>query len=153
MLFAQRSRREIFDAKELLNIIKSPIEPDFEKVEELLDSDDIDVNANDENGIPLLKLSILNKQFDLIPMLVGAGSDIDAVSGAKQNTALHETVLLGNSGKLGIDLLLENDASSTIKDKKGNTAHDLAVNSGHESVLSLFNKHTSKGLLKDVMKL
>lgn len=138
------------DTRKLLNLIKSAKEIEIDVLEELLDSDDININATDENGIPFLKLCVLNKHFEAIEALISAGADIDAVSGMKQTTALHEAVSLGVLGREAIEVLLEKDASTDIKDRKGKTAYDLAVDYGHDSVLNLFNKHASKGLLKDI---
>ena len=141
------------NTKELLTVIKSDKAADVETVELLLDSDDIDVKVCEENGIPLLKLAVLNKHFDVLLPLILGGVNIDAVSGPKQNTALHEAVLLGMIGKDAVEILLENDASYTIPDKKGKSAYDVAVINNIDAVLNVFNKHTSKGLLKDVMRL
>ena len=141
------------DTKELLNLMKSEKAVDVETVELLLDSDEIDVKVKDENGIPLLKLAVLNKHFDVLLSLILGGVDIDVVSGPKQNTALHEAVSLGVIGKDAVEILLENDASYKILDKKGKSAYDVAVLNNIDAVLAVFNQHTSKGLLKDVMKL
>ena len=141
------------DTKELLNLMKSEKAVDVETVELLLDSDDIDVKIKDENGIPLLKLAVLNKHFDVLLSPILGGVDIDVVSGPKQNTALHEAVSLGVIGKDAVEILLENDASYKILDKKGKSAYDVAVLNNIDAVLAVFNQHTSKGLLKDVMKL
>ncbi|XP_066935629.1 double zinc ribbon and ankyrin repeat-containing protein 1-like [Clytia hemisphaerica] len=141
------------DTKELLKLIKSPKTPNLETVELLLDSEDIDVNVRDENGIPLLKLAIMNKHFDILLSLILSDVDINAVSGAKNDTALHEAVLMGVMGKDAVEILLENDAAFDILDKKGQSAHDLAVTLNVDAVLAIFSQHTSKGLLNDVMKL
>ena len=141
------------DTKDLLDVIKSDKAADVETVESLLDSDDVDIKACDENGIPLLKLAVLKKHFDILLSLILGGVDVDAISGSKKNTALHEAVLLGVVGKDAVEILLENNASFTITDKKGLSAYDLAVVNNVDAILAVFNQHTSKGLLKDVMKL
>lgn len=141
------------DTIKLLNLVKQTKEADVEEVELLLDSKDIDANISDENGIPLLKLAVQNRHFDILLSLILGGVDIDQVSGTKSNTALHEAVLQGMRGRDAVEILLENDASFTIKDKRGKTSYDLAVEAGIDSILNVFNQNTSKGLLSDVMKL
>ena len=141
------------DTKKLLNLLKQTKHPDVEEVELLLDSEDIDVSISDENGIPLLKLAVQNQHFDVLLSLILGGVDIDQVSGIKSNTALHEAVLQGMRGKDAVEILLENDASFIVQDKRGKTSYDLAVDAGIDSILNAFNQYTSKGLLSDIMKL
>ena len=137
----------------LLNIVKSSKIIDFEKIQDLLDSDEIDVNTRDESNVPLLKLCVINKHFDLLPLLITAGADIDKSSGLKETTALHEAVSLGINGKNAIDILLDHGASVDVKDKKGNSPYDDAISSGIDFLIGRFTKQTSKDLLKDVIKI
>lgn len=141
------------DNLKLLNMIKSTKTLDQDKVQELLDLEDVNPNTKDENNIPLLKLCILQKHFDIIQILIKAGAYTNETSGMKETTALHEAVLLGITGKDAVVILLENDASPDVKDKKGKTPYELALDSGTEILIDKFTKHSSQDLLKDVMKI
>ena len=134
----------------VLNMIKSMKVIDEEKVDELLKSEEFDPNTNDENDIPILKLSVVNKRFQFIPLLIEAGADVNKISGTKMTSALHEAVLLGINGRDAVSALIENGASVDVKDKKGLSAFDLAVESGIDSLIEKFTKLTSKQMLDDV---
>ena len=137
----------------LLKIIKSSKTPNIDEFQDLLDSENTDPNTLDENDTPLLKLCVQNKRFDLLEPLLQSGAKVNQISGIKENAALHEAVLLGIKGMDAVDILLEADRVDLhVKDKKGNTAYDLAVEKGIDAISNKFTKHMSKDLLNDVMK-
>lgn len=138
------------ESLKILNMIKSTKALDEEKAEELIKADDFDANAVDESSIPLLKLSVMHKQYPLIPFLVEAGADVDKTSGSKNTSALHEAVSLGINGRDAVSLLIENGASQEVKDKKGQSAFDAAVESGINALIEKFTKMTSKQMINDV---
>ncbi|XP_012554687.2 double zinc ribbon and ankyrin repeat-containing protein 1 [Hydra vulgaris] len=136
-----------------LKLITSSNNADETKFEELIRSVNFDPNSVDENGIPLLKLCVLNKKFNLIQFLIDAGANIDQLSGPKENSALHESVSMGISGQDSVEILLLNKASPDLKNKKGKTPYDIAVESGIDGLISKFTKYTSNNLLKDIIKI
>ncbi|XP_065642985.1 double zinc ribbon and ankyrin repeat-containing protein 1-like [Hydra vulgaris] len=136
-----------------LKLITSSNDADETKFEELIRSVNFDPNSVDESDIPLLKLCVLNKKFNLIQFLIDAGANIDQLSGPKENSALHESVSMGISGQESVEILLLNKASPDLKNKKGKTPYDIAVESGIDGLISKFTKYTSNNLLKDIIKI
>ena len=137
----------------LLKIIKSSKNPNIDEFQDLLNSENTDPNTLDENDTPLLKLCVQSRRFDLLEPLLHSGAKINQISGIKENSALHEAVLLGIKGMDAVDILLEaKGVDLHVKDKKGNTAYDLAVEKGIDAISDKFTKHMSKDLLNDVMK-
>ena len=68
------------------------------------------------------------------------------------NTALHEAVLLGSVGKPGVDELLSLGASSKVKNSRDETAYDLAIKGGEETIISMFASTAGQGMLDKLMK-
>jgi len=138
----------------LLSILKSSKSPNIEKFEVLLENENTNPDTKDENDIPLLKLCIKNKHIDLLKPLLSAGADINLISGVKENTALHECVLQGVSGRDSLNVLLNHKAIDLdVHDKKGQTAYVIALESGIDLLTNQFTAVMSKDLLNDVMKI
>nr|XP_005889084.1 PREDICTED: double zinc ribbon and ankyrin repeat-containing protein 1 isoform X2 [Bos mutus] len=106
-------------------------------MEQLLD-DGADPNCSDNQDRPVLSLAAMNQHHEAIPVLVQRGADVDQQWGPLQNTALHEATLLGRAGRECITALLGCNASIQKKNTRGQTAYDLALESGDEPVTSLF---------------
>ncbi|XP_070657139.1 double zinc ribbon and ankyrin repeat-containing protein 1 isoform X6 [Bos indicus] len=123
-------------------------------MEQLLD-EGADPNCSDNQDRPVLSLAAMNQHHEAIPVLVQRGADVDQQWGphdshlpsllpplirslSLQNTALHEATLLGRAGRECIAALLGCNASVQKKNARGQTAYDLALESGDEPVTSLF---------------
>ncbi|XP_065777354.1 double zinc ribbon and ankyrin repeat-containing protein 1 isoform X1 [Muntiacus reevesi] len=123
-------------------------------MEQLLD-EGADPNCSDNQDRPVLSLAAMNQHHEAIPVLVQRGADVDQQWGphdshlpsllpplirsiSLQNTALHEATLLGRAGRECIAALLGCNASVQKKNARGQTAYDLALETGDESVTSLF---------------
>ncbi|XP_065777365.1 double zinc ribbon and ankyrin repeat-containing protein 1 isoform X7 [Muntiacus reevesi] len=106
-------------------------------MEQLLD-EGADPNCSDNQDRPVLSLAAMNQHHEAIPVLVQRGADVDQQWGPLQNTALHEATLLGRAGRECIAALLGCNASVQKKNARGQTAYDLALETGDESVTSLF---------------
>jgi ankyrin repeat protein len=83
-----------------------------------------DVNVRDLEGYTPLMYACFNVRFDLIPMLLKAGADINAQN-AFGNTALMIAAMY-NSIPDGIIALLDAGADAKLKNNKAQTAFDLA---------------------------
>ncbi|XP_069403875.1 double zinc ribbon and ankyrin repeat-containing protein 1 isoform X2 [Ovis canadensis] len=123
-------------------------------MEQLLD-EGADPNCSDSQDRPVLSLAAMNQHHEAIPVLVQRGADVDQQWGphdthlpsllpplirslSLQNTALHEATLLGRAGRECIAALLGCNASVQKKNARGQTAYDLALETGDEPVTSLF---------------
>ncbi|XP_043739434.1 double zinc ribbon and ankyrin repeat-containing protein 1 isoform X6 [Cervus elaphus] len=106
-------------------------------MEQLLD-EGADPNCSDNQDRPILSLAAMNQHHEAIPVLVQRGADVDQQWGPLQNTALHEATQLGRAGRECIAALLGCNASVQKKNARGQTAYDLALETGDEPVTSLF---------------
>uniref|UniRef100_A0A2K6N8P2 Double zinc ribbon and ankyrin repeat domains 1 n=1 Tax=Rhinopithecus roxellana TaxID=61622 RepID=A0A2K6N8P2_RHIRO len=114
-------------------------------IEQLLD-EGADPNCCDEDNRPVITVAVMNKHHEAIPVLVQRGADIDQQWGPLRNTALHEATLLGLAGKESIATLLGCNASIRKKNAGGQTAYDLALNTGDDLITSLFAAKFGQGL-------
>ncbi|XP_055286384.1 double zinc ribbon and ankyrin repeat-containing protein 1 [Moschus berezovskii] len=123
-------------------------------MEQLLD-EGADPNCSDNQDRPVLSLAAMNQHHEAIPVLVQRGADVDQQWGphdshlpsllpplirslSLQNTALHEATLLGRAGRECIAALLGCNAGVQKKNARGQTAYDLALETGDEPITSLF---------------
>uniref|UniRef100_A0A2K5RCA4 Double zinc ribbon and ankyrin repeat domains 1 n=1 Tax=Cebus imitator TaxID=2715852 RepID=A0A2K5RCA4_CEBIM len=113
-------------------------------IEQLLD-EGADPNCCDEDDRPVITVAVMNKHHEAIPVLVQRGADIDQQWGLLRNTALHEATLLGLAGKESIATLLGCNASIRKKNTRGQTAYDLALNTGDDLIASLFAAKFGQG--------
>lgn len=65
-----------------------------------------DPNAKTRDDMTPLHTAIRNRHFDCVPILIEAGADLKAIIPPKQNTVLHEAVLLGPEAEGVLKLLL-----------------------------------------------
>lgn len=72
-------------------------------------------------------------------LLVDAGAGLDIQDGMGW-TALHNASGCGDHGEI-VDLLLAKGAALNIKNKDGQTAHDLAIEEGHPEAASHLVAH------------
>uniref|UniRef100_A0A5F9CVN1 Double zinc ribbon and ankyrin repeat domains 1 n=1 Tax=Oryctolagus cuniculus TaxID=9986 RepID=A0A5F9CVN1_RABIT len=106
-------------------------------IEQLLD-EGADPNCSDDEGRPAISVAVVNKHHEAVPVLVQRGADVDQQWGPLRNTALHEAALLGLAGRESIATLLGCNASIQKKNTRGQTAYDLAVETGDALIISLF---------------
>ncbi|XP_072032522.1 double zinc ribbon and ankyrin repeat-containing protein 1-like isoform X2 [Amphiura filiformis] len=137
--------------KDLLREVGPKGDGDAEEVERLLD-EGASAKVENPDGIPVLMVAVMNKHFECLDALVNAGADIDKRAGSKNNTALHEAVSLGPSGKEGVTKLLSLGASTKIKNNKDETAYSQASREGHETVIAAFASTAGQGMLNKLMR-
>ncbi|KAI8505519.1 metal ion binding [Branchiostoma belcheri] len=126
-------------------------EGNAEEVQKLLD-EGADPNLVDNDDRPVLTVAVMNNRHESIPVLVQAGAEVDKRSGPKNNTALHEAVNLGPSGKRAVQALLGCNANSKRKNDKSESPYDLAVKLGDESILKSFASSMGQDLLDKMTK-
>ncbi|XP_035689674.1 double zinc ribbon and ankyrin repeat-containing protein 1-like isoform X2 [Branchiostoma floridae] len=135
----------------LLQEVGSKGDGNTEEVQKLLD-EGADPNLVDNDDRPVLTVAVMNNRHESIPVLVQAGAEVDKRSGPKNNTALHEAVNLGPSGKRAVQALLGCNANSKRKNDKGETPYDLAVKMGDENILKSFASSMGQDLLDKMTK-
>ncbi|KAK5608225.1 hypothetical protein CRENBAI_002203 [Crenichthys baileyi] len=94
-----------------------------------------------------LAVAVVNGHHNILPVLVQRGADVDQQSGPMKNTALHEAAALGSEGLQSAKLLLRCKAGLRRKNAAGQTAYDVAVNSGCSDMASLLEAQTGLDLL------
>ncbi|XP_040837117.1 double zinc ribbon and ankyrin repeat-containing protein 1 isoform X2 [Ochotona curzoniae] len=119
-------------------------------VEQLLD-EGADPNCSDEDERPAVTVAVVNKHHEAIPVLVQRGADVDQQWGPLRNTALHEAALLGLAGRASVVTLLGCNASLRKKNARGQTAYDLALETGDNLITSLLATKSGQDL-KDHVK-
>lgn len=122
-----------------------------EEVQRLLDEG---ANAECEStvGLPAIVLAAKNNHAESIPPLVNAGAKLNTKSITKGNTALHEAVLLGADGLRSIDALLGLGARTNVANDAGQTAYDLAMSAGLDSVAQRFTSSVGDEMLQKLTK-
>lgn len=100
----------------------------------------------------MIVLATINKHLDAITTLANSGANINAKTQSKGNTSLHEAVLLGGDGSKLIDALLGLGAKADLKNDAGQSPYDLAVTSGHESIIQKFTSNMGDELLQKLTK-
>lgn len=122
-----------------------------EEVQRLLD-EGANPECESSDGIPALILATINKHAESIPPLVNAGAKINVKSITKGNTALHEAVHLGANGLNCIDTLLGLGARTNVANDARQTAYDLAMSSGLDSVVQRFTSSVGDEMLQKLTK-
>ena len=85
-------------------------------------------DVRNKQGVPILSLAVRGVHRTLIPLLLAAGSEVDAVAADRGNTALMDAAAAGNL-ELVTDLV-DSGASLDVQSKNGQTALILAVGQG-----------------------
>ncbi|XP_031998010.1 double zinc ribbon and ankyrin repeat-containing protein 1 isoform X3 [Hylobates moloch] len=143
--FQEKKEQLIPENRLLLKEVGPTGEGRVSVIERLLD-EGADPNCCDEDNRPVITVAVRNKHHEAIPVLVQRGADIDQQWGPLRNTALHEATLLGLAGRESIATLLGCNASIRKKNAGGQTAYDLALNTGDDLVTSLFAAKFGQGL-------
>lgn len=116
----------------------------------------LDEGANPEcvtaDGTPAIIIATVNKYSDCLPLLVNAGAKLNAKNMTKGNTALHEAVPLGADGLKCVDALLGLGARTNVANDAGQTAYDLAMSSGLDSVAQRFTSSVGDEMLQKLTK-
>uniref|UniRef100_H3BXD7 Uncharacterized protein n=1 Tax=Tetraodon nigroviridis TaxID=99883 RepID=H3BXD7_TETNG len=115
-------------------------------VQQLLDQG-ADPACCHSNGRHPLALAVLNGHHQVLPELVQRGAPVDQQSGPMKNTALHEAAALAPEGLPAAELLLSCGASVGVKNASGQTAFQLAADSGCNQMVSLLAAQTGLVLL------
>ena len=137
--------------KLLLKEIGPKGEGSGEEVQRLLD-EGANPECESSDGIRAIILATVNKHAESIPPLVNAGAKLNTKSIAKGNTALHEAVLQGADGLKCIDTLLGLGARTNVANDSGQTAYDLAMSSGLDSVTQRFTSSVGDEMLQKLTK-
>ncbi|KAA0712324.1 Double zinc ribbon and ankyrin repeat-containing protein 1 [Triplophysa tibetana] len=117
------------------------------EVQQLLD-EGADPACLGSDGRPALVAAVLNGHHDVIPVLVQRHANVNQTSGPLNNTALHEAAALGIDFLKSVEILLGCNASIRKQNDRGQTAYDIAVVTGNNSVISLMAAHMGQGLLQ-----
>jgi hypothetical protein len=84
---------DIFQVEEDLR--QACAQGDIEKVEMLISTEDININARDNNGNTALYKATLNGHFKIVELLLCAGAELE-IPGTEDRTALMNAALTGN---------------------------------------------------------
>lgn len=109
-----------------------------EEIAQLLMDRGVDINKQGsphKRRITALMVAVFNKQEGMIKLLLDHGADIN-LQDANGHTPLHIASLL-NAGHL-IPQLLHANADTSIRDKSGKTAEELATDKSSDEVLKQF---------------
>lgn len=139
--------------QKLLRELGTSGEGDPTEVQQLID-EGAEATCTNKDGLPCIYVAVKNKRIDCIPILVENGVDINqkGPSSMKGNTPLHEAVNLGPSGLKTIDALLGCNADMSRKNDRGETAHDLALKGGYDSIVDKFNAFMAQSTLRKMTK-
>ena len=117
----------------------------------LLLSHNIEINYVNNNGISPM-MEAINKGYNyILNLLIKYGGDVNIINPNDGNTALHYAVINENKDTLFI-LLSTGNCDLSIKNKKGETALDLAKkfdNGNKKEIYELINKFISYGKSND----
>ncbi|CAJ1053350.1 double zinc ribbon and ankyrin repeat-containing protein 1 [Xyrichtys novacula] len=115
-------------------------------IQKLLDQG-VDPSCCNSDGQHALTVAVVNGHHDVLPVLVRRGANVDQQTGPLKNTALHEAAARGSDGLHCAKVLLSCKASSMCRNGSGQTAYDMAVNSGCNEMVSLLAAQTGLELL------
>ncbi|XP_075907403.1 double zinc ribbon and ankyrin repeat-containing protein 1 [Nelusetta ayraudi] len=115
-------------------------------IQELLDQG-ADPSCCDSDGRHTLATAVLNGHHDALPVLVQRGADINRQSGRMKNSALHEAAALGSEGLQSARILLSCKARVASRNAGGQTAYDLALDSGCDHMVELLAAQAGLDLL------
>ena len=106
----------------------------------LLLKHDADVNVKAKLKLSALHFASYKGYLDIAKLLLKHGANVNTKSLFIEETALH---IASRENHLDIvKLLLQNGANVQIKDNKGRTSFDYAIQKGNKELIELFN--TSK---------
>ena len=134
----------------LFKMLSDVSEVEVDMINELIDSGS-DVNAVNSEGFTPLKQAVTSKHTGCIQALVDAGANVDAKSGPKGNTALHEAVRLGLDGTDAVEKLLDVGADQDTVNDAGQTPYDFALKSGIDSIITKFTAKLGQDLLSQTI--
>ncbi|XP_078022700.1 double zinc ribbon and ankyrin repeat-containing protein 1 [Epinephelus lanceolatus] len=124
----------------------SPGQGQVSVIQQLLDQG-ADPSCCSSDGQHALAVAVLNGHHDVLPVLVQRGAAVDQQSGPMKNTALHEAAALGSEGLQCAQVLLSCKATVRRRNARGQTAYDVAVDSGCNDMVSLLAARTGLDLL------
>ena len=97
-------------------------------------------------------VAVKNQRKECIKPLIDAGADVNRKVGLTGNTALHEAVLLGNSGQTIVEILLAEGANPNRKNDKGQTPYSIATEKGYESIITALAVNMGQDMLHKITK-
>ncbi|XP_068607555.1 double zinc ribbon and ankyrin repeat-containing protein 1 [Brachionichthys hirsutus] len=114
-------------------------------IQQLLDQG-ADPTCCSDDGRHALVVAVVNGHHAALPVLVQRGADVNQQS-AGRNSALHEAAALGSEGLQCAQVLLRCRASGRCRNAGGQTAYDVAVESGCSDLVALLAARTGRDLL------
>jgi len=124
----------------------------FELIKRLIENG-ANLNAEDEDGNPLLHVAIVHNDFEGFRFLIKNGAKIDKVN-INGDTPLH---MAATGGLFEVaELLIENGADVNKENRQCETALDMALTNGDQGMIKLLSRFNAqevkKGLLGRIKK-
>ena len=132
--FAVNDPTEPTDTTQSAELLHSAVEEgDLKQLKSLMDKGG-DINARDENGIPLLHHALRKDRKEIAQFLVAKGADVNG-----KDKWGHTPLYYGiwNKDADIVELLVDKGADVTIKDRRGRTPVDWARQRDHTEVIDL----------------
>ena len=132
----------LFNGIEQLDLLGAAREGDIQRVEELLGSDDTDVDDTDQDGATPLILASISGHLPIVQLLISLGANINHQDRVNGWTSLMQATFY--SHKAIISALIDAGADPSITANNGCTALDLAtlVDDGNCAMVRLLATHT-----------
>lgn len=108
---------------------------------------DLDMPAKGPGTIPLMACGFIIAN---IKKLAALGADLNATSGSRKETSLHYALRWCNTDSC--EALIALGADPTIKNKKGDSAIDVAYQDGHDDLYAAFIRASKAKAPKQVGK-
>ena len=115
------------------SILHGAVMSESEELIKFLIKNGADVNAKNDEGITPLHIVLYP---EIAQILIAHGAVINAVS-KNGDTPLHVMAAEGDQTLDVVELLLENGADKSIKDKQGKTAFDIAKSRDEEGLMEI----------------
>jgi ankyrin repeat protein len=132
----------LFSGTEQLDLLGAARDGDIQRVEEILGSDDTDVDDTDQDGATPLILASISGHLPIVQLLVSLGADLNHQDRVNGWTSLMQATFYGH--KAIISALIDAGADPSITANNGCTALDLAtlVDDGNCEMVRLLATHT-----------
>ena len=116
------------------DIVKATQHGSLERVKELIESGQAEVNRPDTENVYLLHWAAINNRVEIAKYLLDKGANINAVGGDLESTPLHWAA---RNGLLKmIILLINNGANPLLFDNEGFSTIHLAAMFGHSNIVA-----------------
>ena len=127
-------KKDHSDAASTYDIVKATQYGIFDRVQHLLDVENVKVNTRDAENVTLLHWAAINNRLELSRLFLSREAEVDAIGGELKSTPLHWAVRQGHFQM--VLLLMQNGADPNIKDGEGCSGLHLAAQFGHTSIVA-----------------